>query len=143
MSAKQTKERTAGDKHHAKEMPCASTKAAALARWNERRFDFGKKFAVVIYGEDGRDDFHLFVSKKEAHLYFFRVAYAVHSKTKVRDIHDELVTVRGARIYEVNCDDEELARDRIARGDALRLHDTDDLCAGVELIVPALFRIVQ
>src|SRR5258708_1043626 len=103
MSAKQTKEPATGTKHPAKATKhrSASKKADELARWNDRRFDFGKKFAVFVYGEDVRQAFHLFTSKKEAFLYFFTLAYASLSGTKVRDIHGDFVKVLGVRVYEV------------------------------------------
>lgn len=127
----------------ARKRPSALTKAAQLARWNDRRLEFGKKFAVLVCGEQGRQAFHLFTSEKEALFYFCRLAYASLNGTKVRDVHGEFVEILFARLYQVYCDDEASARDRIARGDALRLHDSGDPYAGRELIVPWLFRTVQ
>jgi hypothetical protein len=139
-----TKETTPVGRHHrtARKRPSASKKAAQLEDRNDRRFEFGKKFAVLIYGEH-RQHFRLFASKRDALFLYFRAGYAFLSDTPLRDVHGKIVKILGARLYQVYCDDEELARDRIARGNALRIHDTFDPCAGRELVVSGLFRTIQ
>jgi hypothetical protein len=115
--------------------------ASQLDELLEDRGKWATKYAVVIQDRDGRQDFRLFQKKWAALRRYNPAAQAAATNKSVLNGRGIFSDIAFARVYEVDCDEQDIARSRIDQGRARLIAESTGTMGAPDLFIEDLFQL--
>ena len=104
-----------------------------------RDVDRPKFFAVLIRGQDDREDIRIFKSRRSAELLFFKVATGILKGESFFDAAGGLVPLQSSYMYGVFSNDLEIVRRSIDEYNAIRIYCSIPESGGHDISIDNLF----